>query len=411
MSADEDSQALEGKNVVLGVSGSIAAYKSADVVRRLQDAGADVRVVMTRSACEFITPLTLQTLSGHPVAIELLDADQESAMGHIKLARWADWILIAPATAETIARLAQGRADDLLTASCLASEAPLALVPAMNNKMWLQATTQENVATLAAKGAYFIGPDSGDQACGETGAGRMSEPLDIVRELVQLTVPAKLKGKKVLITAGPTYEAIDPVRFIGNRSSGKMGYALAKAAAEAGAQVYLISGPVNLPTPTNVERKDVETAEQMYDAVMEKSEHFDIFISAAAVADYRPLSIAHHKIKKQVDEQLNLVLQRTQDIVASVASQKTKPFIVGFAAETENLEQYALEKLQRKSLDMVAANKVGNDLGFGTDDNALQVYWPQGYRQLPLANKLMLARNLITLIIERFYAKDTAKAS
>jgi len=411
MPIEERRQSLAGKHIVLGVTGSIAAYKSADLIRRLQDSGAEVRVVMTRSACEFITPMTLQTLSGHPVAIDLLDADQESAMGHIKLARWADWIVIAPATADTLSRLVQGRADDLLTTTCLASESPIALAPAMNNKMWSQAITQENLEKLIARGCYILGPESGEQACGETGLGRMLEPADLVSELIQLSLPAQLKGKKVLITAGPTYEAIDPVRFIGNRSSGKMGFALAKAAAEAGAQVYLISGPVNLVTPTNVERKDVETAEQMYDAVMEKSEYFDIFISTAAVADYKPENIAQQKIKKQTDEKIQLVLQRTQDIVAAVAAKKIRPFVVGFAAETEQLEQHAKDKLQRKGLDMIAANKVGENLGFSRDENALHVFWKQGSQQFPLANKIVLARNLMTLIIKQFYAKNTVKTS
>ncbi|MDH5358892.1 MAG: bifunctional phosphopantothenoylcysteine decarboxylase/phosphopantothenate--cysteine ligase CoaBC, partial [Gammaproteobacteria bacterium] len=325
---------LSDKNIIVAVTGSIAAYKSADLVRRLRDVGAEIRVVMTKAACEFITPLTLQTLSGHPVAIELLDADQESAMGHITLARWADWILVAPASADSIARLAQGRSDDLLSALCLASESPLALAPAMNNKMWDSQATQDNLKILRQRGAQILGPASGDQACGEQGEGRLLEPMEIVFEMAQLAVPEKLKGKRVIITAGPTYEPIDPVRFIGNRSSGKMGFSIAKAAAEAGAEVTLITGPVHLSTPTNVARIYVETAQQMHDAVMEVIPHCDLFIACAAVADYRPEK-SDNKIKKTQQNTLQLNLSPTVDIVSAVASLVDKPFVVGFAAETE----------------------------------------------------------------------------
>ncbi len=398
---------LLGKKIVLGVTGSIAAYKSADLVRRLGDAGVELRVVMTKGACEFITPLTLQTLSGHPVAIELLDADQESAMGHIKLARWADWILIAPASADTVARLAQGRADDLLTALCLASESPLVIAPAMNNKMWQNQATQENLAKLQTRGVQLLGPASGDQACGEQGAGRLLEPIDIVAGLSKLVVPAKLRGKRVMVTAGPTYEPIDPVRFIGNRSSGKMGFAMAAAAAEAGADVVLIAGPVHLTTPHGVTRINVETAQQMHDAVIDAVAECDIFVSCAAVADYQLEIVADNKIKKTKNEKLQLDLIPTLDIVLAVTSLANKPFVVGFAAETQQLAVFAQAKLKMKKLDMIAANQVGENIGFAVDNNALQVFWSHGSKVLPLKSKSQLARDLMTLIIERYDAKDS----
>ncbi len=403
---------LAGKHIVLGVSGSIAAYKSADLIRRLRDEGAEIRVVMTRGAAEFITPLTLQTLSGHPVAIELLDADQESAMGHIALARWADWVLIAPASAETIARLAQGRGDDLLTALCLATESPLAIAPAMNNKMWAHAQTQDNLAHLRQRGAQIIGPASGDQACGEQGEGRLLEPLDIVAEMKRLVVPGELLGHHVLITAGPTYEPIDPVRFIGNRSSGKMGFALAQAAKEAGADVTLVAGPVHLPTPTGVRRVDVETAAQMHEAVMRAVAGSDIFISCAAVSDFRPLSRESEKIKKTTHDRLLLELEPTTDIVSAVSKEvNQQTFVVGFAAETRHVADYARDKLMRKNLDMIAANQVGEGQGFAVDDNALQVFWRDGDCILPLAPKTQLARDLMTLIIRQFNAKNSTQNS
>ncbi|HDY86289.1 hypothetical protein LCGC14_0649940 [marine sediment metagenome] len=398
---------LHGTKIVLGVTGSIAAYKSADLVRRLIDAGAELRVVMTKGACEFITPLTLQTLSGHPVALELLDADQESAMGHIKLARWADWILIAPASADTIARLAHGRADDILAALCLASESPLVIAPAMNNKMWENPATQQNVALLQTRGVQLLGPASGDQACGEQGAGRLLEPTDIVVGLSQLIVPAKLRDKRVMITAGPTHEAIDPVRFIGNRSSGKMGFAMASAAADAGADVVLVAGPVHLTTPRGVTRINVETAQQMHDAVMNDVAASDIFIACAAVADYQLETVADNKIKKTKNEKLQLDLIPTQDIVSAVASLPHKPFVVGFAAETEEVTSYAQDKLKLKGLDMIAANQVGENMGFAVDENALHVFWQDGSKRLPLAAKTQLARDLMTIIIERYDAKNS----
>ncbi len=403
---------LAGKHIVLGVSGSIAAYKSADLIRRLRDEGAEIRVVMTRGAAEFITPLTLQTLSGHPVAIELLDADQESAMGHIALARWADWVLIAPASADTIARLAQGRGDDLLSALCLATESPLAIAPAMNNKMWAHAQTQDNLAHLRQRGVQMIGPASGDQACGEQGEGRLLEPLDIVAEMKRLVVPGELLGHHVLITAGPTYEPIDPVRFIGNRSSGKMGFALAQAAKEAGADVTLVAGPVHLPTPTGVRRVDVETAAQMHEAVMRAVAGSDIFISCAAVSDFRPLSRESEKIKKTTHDRLLLELEPTTDIVSAVSKEvNQQTFVVGFAAETRHVADYARDKLMRKNLDMIAANQVGEGQGFAVDDNALQVFWRDGDCILPLAPKTQLARDLMTLIIRQFNAKNSTQNS
>jgi len=396
-----------GKNIIVAVTGSIAAYKSADLVRRLGDAGAEIRVVMTKAACEFITPLTLQTLSGHPVAIELLDADQESAMGHITLARWADWIVIAPASANTIARLAQGRTDDLLSALCLATESPLAIAPAMNNKMWQNSATSENIDVLKSRGLHILGPASGDQACGEQGEGRLLEPMEIVQALSRLAVPSRLQGKRVVITAGPTHEPIDPVRYIGNRSSGKMGFAVAKAAVEAGADVILIAGPVHLPTPTSVKRIDVDTAQSMLDAVLVEVGDSDIFISTAAVADYRPKQADDNKIKKSKHDALQLELVLTQDILGTVTSLENKPFVVGFAAETEHVKDYALDKLQRKKIDMIAANKVGDGLGFAVDENALHVFWSQGEQVLPLASKTQLARDLMTLIIEQYNAKNS----
>jgi phosphopantothenoylcysteine decarboxylase/phosphopantothenate--cysteine ligase len=403
---------LNGKKVVIGVTGSIAAYKAADLIRRLKDYGAEVRVMMTTGAAEFITPLTLQTLSGHPVAMTLLDADEESAMGHIALARWADWILIAPATADCLSRLVSGRADDILAAVCLATEAPIAVAPAMNNKMWSNPATQSNLALLKQRGVSVIGPASGDQACGEQGEGRLLEPLDIVYELDRLMVPGLLAGKQVVITAGPTYEPIDPVRFIGNRSSGKMGFAIAQAAREAGAKVTIIAGPVQLATPTAVRRINVETTEEMALAVEDSLEACDIFISCAAVSDYRPTQVQREKIKKTSEQSIQIELEPTIDIVSTVTNRQNKPsFVVGFAAETHNLTEYAKSKLARKKLDMIAANLVGENQGFAVDDNALHIIWTDGEQTLPLMPKTQLARELMTLIIKRFYAKNSIKNS
>lgn len=407
-----DVSALNGKKIVIGVTGSIAAYKAADLIRRLKEYGAEVRVMMTAGAAEFITPLTLQTLSGHPVAMTLLDADEESAMGHIALARWADWILIAPATADCLSRLVSGRADDILAAVCLATEAPIAVAPAMNNKMWSNVATQSNLALLKQRGVSVIGPASGDQACGEQGEGRLLEPLDIVYELDRLMVPGLLAGKQVVITAGPTYEPIDPVRFIGNRSSGKMGFAIAQAAKEAGAKVTIIAGPVQLATPSTVKRINVETTEQMALAVEDSIDGCDIFISCAAVSDYRPTQLEQEKIKKTSQQPINIELEPTTDIVSTVTNRHNRPsFVVGFAAETHNLTEYAKSKLERKKLDMIAANLVGENQGFAVDDNALHIIWTDGEQTLPLMPKTQLARELMTLIIKRFYAKNSIKNS
>ncbi|NNG12925.1 MAG: bifunctional phosphopantothenoylcysteine decarboxylase/phosphopantothenate--cysteine ligase CoaBC, partial [Halobacteria archaeon] len=349
---------LSGKHILLGVTGGIAAYKSAELVRCLRKQGAGVRVVMTTAAQEFITPLTLQALSGQPVCSDLLDPRSEAAMGHIELARWADALLVAPATADFIARLVQGRADDLLAAVCLACEAPLAVAPAMNRAMWQQPATQDNLALLRARRVNVLGPATGSQACGETGPGRMLEPDELTRLLAGLFQGGALAGRRVLVTAGPTREPIDPVRYISNRSSGKMGYAIARAAAEAGAQVTLVTGPVALVLPEQVDGIRVETAEQMHAAVMEHIADTDIFIAAAAVADYRPQSVARKKLKKSAAG-ITLALEPNPDILATVAALPEPPFTLGFAAETDALEANARKKLRAKSLDMIAANVVG----------------------------------------------------
>jgi phosphopantothenoylcysteine decarboxylase/phosphopantothenate--cysteine ligase len=388
--------------VLLGVTGGIAAYKSAELVRRLRERDAEVQVVMTAGARQFVAPLTFQALSGRPVRSDLWDEAAEAAMGHIELARWAERIVVAPASADFLARLANGLADDLLTTLCLASDAPLAVAPAMNRLMWANAATQANVATLRSRGVAILGPAEGDQACGETGPGRMLEPGEILDAL--LTVGAAtgaLAGRRVVVTAGPTRERIDPVRFITNRSSGKMGFAVAEAARTAGADVILVSGPVNVATPPGVQRVNVETAEQMMDAVSAQLPGMDIFIAAAAVSDYRPVQASAEKIKKTSDS-LMLALSRTTDILATVAAGASRPFVVGFAAETQNVERNALAKLEGKRLDMIAANQVGDTLAFDSDDNALTVYWPGGKRDLGRATKRKLAADLVAVIAERF---------
>jgi phosphopantothenoylcysteine decarboxylase/phosphopantothenate--cysteine ligase len=398
--------------VLLGVTGGIAAYKSAEIVRRLRERGADVQVVMTAGARQFVTPLTFQALSGRPVRSDLWDEQAEAAMGHIELARWADRILVAPATADFIARVAHGLADDLLTTLCLATDAPLSVAPAMNRLMWANAATQANVELLRSRGVAILGPGTGDQACGETGPGRMLEPADLVEALLALAPAATtgaLAGRKVVITAGPTRERIDPVRFITNRSSGKMGYAVAEAARDAGAEVVLVSGPVNLPAPRGVRSVGVETAEQMMAAVSAELPGTDIFIAAAAVSDYRPVQVAMEKIKKTSDSLL-LALSRTPDILATVAAGDPRPFVVGFAAETQNVEANALAKLEGKRLDMIAANQVGDGLAFDCDDNALTLYWPGGKRELGRAGKPRLAAELVAVIAERFAAHDHGRA-
>lgn len=390
------------KKILLGVSGGIAAYKAAELLRLLTKQGAEVRVVMTASAQQFVTPLTFQALSGHTVYTELSEADQTQAMEHIHLSRWADLIIIAPATANIIAKLAHGIADDMLSTLCLASECPIYIAPAMNQAMWHHPATQANIKQIEKYGISTIGPEAGVQACGELGFGRMSEPELICNTLMQPTPNKILQGVKVLISAGPTREAIDPVRFISNRSSGKMGYALAEAAAKAGAKVSLVSGPVNLTAPKAVKLIPVESALDMYEAVMTEVTDSAIYIGAAAVADYRPKIVAEQKIKK--DKQSHSIsLTKNVDIISEVCKLPNKPFTVGFAAETDNLEAYALNKLQQKKLDMIAANWVGGDEGgFDGDKNALQVYWRDGQQNLPMTDKTELAEQLMRLIAQRY---------
>jgi phosphopantothenoylcysteine decarboxylase/phosphopantothenate--cysteine ligase len=402
------------RHILLGVSGGIAAYKSAELVRLLRKQGAEVRVVMTQSAMQFISPLTLQALSGNTVHSELLDADAENAMGHISLARWADLLLIAPTTANLIAKLSHGLADDLLSTLYLAATCPVYVAPAMNQAMWTKAVTQENITKLLRHGVMIIGPEQGDQACGETGFGRMSEPAAICKYLTHTprvqTPPTvqHLQGVKVLISAGPTREPLDPVRYITNRSSGKMGYALAHAALQAGAEVTLISGPVTLAAPANIELINVETAAEMYEAALSRAADHAIYIGAAAVADYSPVIMQPEKIKKQA-EQTTIILQKTKDILADVAKLDKRPYTVGFAAETHELEVYARDKLARKKLDMIAANWVGRELGgFDSNQNALHVFWENGEQTLAMMDKTRLAEELIHLIAERFNEKQRA---
>ena len=390
------------ERILLGVTGGIAAYKSAEIVRRLKERGAEVQVVMTGAARQFVTPLTFQALSGRPVRTDLWDEAAEAAMGHIELARWADHILVAPASADFLARLAHGLASDLLTTLCLATDVPITVAPAMNRLMWANAATRANMALLAARGIEVIGPAEGDQACGETGPGRMVEPDVLAAAVIdRAATSGALAGRKVIVTAGPTRECIDPVRFITNRSSGKMGFAVAEAARDAGAEVILISGPVNVCTPPGVRRVDVETADQMLAAVNENLGGTDIFIAAAAVSDYRPVQVSTEKIKKTSDS-LMLALSRTTDILATVAAGAARPFVVGFAAETQNVERNALAKLEGKNLDMIAANQVGEGLAFDQDENALTVYWRGGGRELKRAGKAQIAAELVALIAKRF---------
>jgi phosphopantothenoylcysteine decarboxylase/phosphopantothenate--cysteine ligase len=400
---------LAGRRVLLGVTGGIAAYKSPDLVRRLREHGAVVQVVMSGNAAHFVTPLSLQAVSGQPVRDDLWDEAAEAAMGHIELARWAELVLIAPASADFIARLAHGLAPDLLSTLCLATEAPVVLAPAMNRVMWSNAATRANVEILTRRGIELIGPGEGEQACGETGLGRMSEPAQIAEDLAaRLSTPGVLAGLRVVITAGPTREAIDPVRFLSNRSSGKMGFAVARAAAEAGAKVVLVAGPVSLATPAGVERIDVESAREMHDVVHAQLPGAHIYIGAAAVADYQVTQPAAQKLKKR-GSAMELRLDPAPDILASVTALKKRPFAVGFAAETQTLERNAREKLRKKSLDMIAANEVGEGRAFGTEDNALLVLWEGGERQLARAPKLEVARALVALIAERY--RDSAGAT
>lgn len=397
---------LDGKRILLGVTGGIAAYKSADLVRRLRDAGAEVRVVMTAGAQEFVRPLTFQAVSGNPVHTSLLDPDAEAAMGHIELARWADVVLIAPASADVLARLAHGLADDLLSTLCLATDAPVAVAPAMNRLMWAHPATQANVRTLTERQVAIFGPGAGDQACGETGDGRMLEPLELVTALGGVLPRPLLAGRHVLLTAGPTREAIDPVRYITNRSSGRMGFALAAAAARCGARVTLVAGPVNQPTPAGVERVDVESAEAMHQAVMQRVAECDIFVACAAVADYRAATPAEAKIKKQADT-MDIALVRNPDILADVAARPQPPFTVGFAAETHDMQEHAEDKRRRKGLDMIAANWVGRPgSGFEAEDNALEVTWEGGGLSLGPEPKTRLAVGLMECIAERFAGRE-----
>jgi phosphopantothenoylcysteine decarboxylase/phosphopantothenate--cysteine ligase len=398
--------ATRPRRILLGVTGGIAAYKAAELVRRLRERGAEVQVVMTAGAREFVTPLTFQALSGRPVRSDLWDPAAEAAMGHIELARWADLVLVAPASADFLARLAGGRADDLLATLCLATAAPIAVAPAMNRLMWSNPATVANVATLAARGVRVLGPGRGDQACGEVGEGRMLEPEELATLVSEAPRGAAVRpggplaGRHVVITAGPTREPLDPVRFISNRSSGKMGYAIAGALVEAGARVTLISGPVGLPTPAGATRVDVETAEQMHAAVHEAIATADVYIGAAAVADYTPARCADLKIKKTSDC-LDLHLTKAPDILASVAALARRPFTVGFAAETNDVEKHARDKLTRKRLDLIAANEVGANKAFDREDNALLVLWDGGSRELSLKSKSDLAREFVALVGER----------
>ena len=398
---------LTNKRLLLGVTGGIAAYKSAELIRRLQDAGADVRVAMTRGATEFITPLTLQALSGNPVHLDLLDPEAEAVMGHIELSRWADLIVIAPATANFLSQMACGEGGDLLLAICLASRSPIAVAPAMNQGMWRNASTQKNVETLRNRGIHFFGPAEGEQACGDIGPGRMVEPEEIAALAADLFETGALAGRKVVITAGPTREAIDPVRYITNHSSGKMGYALAEAAAEAGAETILISGPVSMKAPERVTVVNVTSAQDMYEASVSAAQNCDLFIASAAVADYRPASVSTSKIKKTADsDTMTIELIKNPDIVAAIAALDERPFTVGFAAETEDVENYARGKLERKNLDLVIANDVSDrTIGFNSDDNEVLVVENTGAEAIPKINKSILARQLIARIAEMLPAR------
>jgi phosphopantothenoylcysteine decarboxylase/phosphopantothenate--cysteine ligase len=405
-----DQKQLAGKRIVLGVTGGIAAYKSADLVRRLRDAGAEVRVVMSHGATAFISPLTFQAVSGNPVHTDLLDESAEAGMGHIELARWADQVLVAPATAHFMAQLAHGMAGDLLCTLCLASAAPLAIAPAMNQQMWSNAATMANRKLLVKRGIQVIGPASGSQACGETGPGRMVEVQELLAALSP-AAPMALAGKHVVVTAGPTIEDIDPVRYIANRSSGRMGFACARAASEAGARVSLIAGPVQLETPAGVERRDVRSAREMHTIALQLAPSADVFISVAAVADYRPARPAAQKIKKGLPQQ-TIELVSNPDIVSAVAALAKRPFTVGFAAETEKLRTHALEKLSRKGLDMIAANRVGQSgSGFESEENEILLITPSGEQDLGRGSKQQLARLLIEAVVARLRGNENIETS
>jgi phosphopantothenoylcysteine decarboxylase / phosphopantothenate---cysteine ligase len=400
---------LAGRRVLLGVTGGIAAYKAAELARRLKEAGADVQAVMTDAAREFVGIPTFQALTGRPVRTTLWDEAAEAAMGHIELARWADAVVVAPASANFLSRLAQGRADDLLSTLCLATDRPLFVAPAMNQQMWSSRATQDNLKLLAKRGVHILGPDSGDQACGEVGPGRMLEPNDIRDALAKHFSSGPLSGVAAVVTAGPTREPIDPVRVLTNRSSGKMGFAVAEALVGLGAQVTLIAGPVNLPTPRGLTRVDVETAGEMLKAALSAAKQADLFVGAAAVADYRPAKSAPEKIKKRTAS-VSMDLSRTEDILSTLRKKHPRLFIVGFAAETEKLEQHARVKLEKKKLDLIAANLVGRGRAFDRDDNALHVYWKDGARDLGKAAKSDLARTLAALIAERFKSRSKIRS-
>ncbi|WGE66748.1 bifunctional phosphopantothenoylcysteine decarboxylase/phosphopantothenate--cysteine ligase CoaBC [Actinobacillus equuli subsp. haemolyticus] len=396
---------LSNKRILVGITGGIAAYKTIELIRHFKKANADVRVVLTSAAEAFVTPLTLQAISANAVSNSLLDPQAELAMGHIELAKWADLVVIAPASADFIARLRAGMANDLLSTLCLATASPILLAPAMNQQMFKQAVTQENLAVLANRGIQMIGPNSGFQACGDVGAGRMSEPSEIFQTVCDhFNRSQDLKDISVTITAGPTREAIDPVRYISNHSSGKMGFAIADAFAKRGAQVNLIAGPVNLATPANVVRIDVESAVEMEQQAVKFAQKSAIFIGCAAVADYRMAEVAPQKIKKTTDnDELMLKLVKNPDIIANVANlTENRPFTVGFAAETQDVANYAKDKLKRKNLDLICANDVSGGQVFGQDQNALQLFWQNGEKMLPLADKGKLAEALVHEIIEQF---------
>lgn len=394
---------LSGKRIVVGITGGIAAYKTIEFIRLLRKAEVEVRVVLTPAAAEFVTPLTLQAISGNVVAQSLLDPQAELAMGHIELAKWGDALVIAPASADFIARMTVGMANDLLSTICLATDAPIFLVPAMNQQMFRQSITQENLTALSARGVQLIGPNSGFQACGDVGAGRMSEPAEIFTALSDFfTQSQDLQGLSVVITAGPTREPIDPVRYISNHSSGKMGFAIAEAFAKRGVNVTLISGPVNLPTPQNVNRINVISAQEMRQIALESAVKNQIFIGCAAVADYRVAEVAEQKIKKSGDE-ISLKLIKNPDIIADVGHlSENRPFTVGFAAETQNVADYAKDKLQRKNLDMICANDVSGGKVFNADDNALQLFWKDGNKTLALKSKTDLAADLVNEIVAHY---------
>ncbi|ELY4093812.1 bifunctional phosphopantothenoylcysteine decarboxylase/phosphopantothenate--cysteine ligase CoaBC [Cronobacter sakazakii] len=399
---------LAGKKIVLGVSGGIAAYKTPELVRRLRERGAEVRVAMTEAAKAFITPLSLQAVSGYPVSDSLLDPAAEAAMGHIELGKWADLVILAPATADLIARVAAGMANDLVTTICLATPSPVAVVPAMNQQMYRNIATQQNIERLASRGLHIWGPDSGSQACGDVGPGRMLDPLEIVELAANHFAPVNdLQHLNIMITAGPTRERLDPVRYITNDSSGKMGFAIAAAASARGARVTLVAGPVALPTPPGVERIDVESALEMEAAVQQRAQQQQIFIGCAAVADYRAETISSEKIKKQGDE-LTLKMVKNPDIVAGVAAlSQNRPYVVGFAAETNNVEEYARQKRQRKNLDLICANDVSQaGHGFNSDTNALHLFWQEGDKVLPLERKALLGQRLLDEIVTRYDEKN-----